>query len=735
MSKKAAYEASRAAAAELMARNASPEEWRAFSAERTKRILSRTEQRRTFKAERGACKRCYLGGNGVDCCVCDIVEPLPTKHAVTCFIHASELFKATSTHQLLLRGIRDSELCVWQSTEWPSASHVWEHVQAQCEVSGRTPCILYPAPGAIPAAAFVASLPPEKRARGLHVVVCDGTWNNVGAMVSELPPSAPKVVITPPTTYTLFGPLRGPPSPGRVSTLEAFAFLLDELRVGERAVAAASAAAHGAASSAALVPAAGGEPLGASTSAEDASSAAGEAAVSSRTAAAAWPRGSMRVLVKRDQVSTVFSEAAAAVADAPAASPLNDGAAAESNGGAGLVASPSRPAAAPLLGLGGLDTALRASAVAAAASRASESSSAAVSGAGGAAASVAEGGAEGSAATSAASAAAGPGLEWVELTVAPPSPAGPDFYATRLRCYLMAHVDATLRNSAKLHVDIVGVGYRTWFLTQRAQLDDEGVAAVASPASPATSAAVASSAAVAPADGGAGSASSEPSSPIAKPDSAGAAAASSSGSSSGRLVVEALAGPLLSKLPAWVLVRIAEYAYGERAVISSGYAGAFHRSLNQWGHIQGPAREDERAEAAVIAAAPLATAPAKVSKAGGSSATAATGSGSASSTADAASSAANGAAGGDGPDSPPEGAELASPTSASSAAVAGGGDGGPTVKRRYRKRKPLPPTSAFTAVPLARTCTALYSLFAGRLVGTWHPLLQQPRSTAGGTGL
>lgn len=62
------------------------------------------------------------------------------------------------------------------------------------------------------------------------MLVLDGTWGNVRAMETELPADAPRVVVAPPGTYTIFGPCRAPPAPGRISSLEAVACLLDAWR-------------------------------------------------------------------------------------------------------------------------------------------------------------------------------------------------------------------------------------------------------------------------------------------------------------------------------------------------------------------------------------------------------------------------------------------------------------------------------------------------------------------------
>ena len=167
-------------------------------------------------------------------CVCASITPLPCVHKVTALVHATELGRHTSTHQILVAGLRHSAVRVWQSAETPSVAAAWEEAVAECAVSGRTPVMLYPSRDAIPAATLFRALSPERQAAGLHVLVLDGTWNNVKPMARTIPADATKVVIEPPRVCTLFSPLRAQPSPGRVSTVEAVACLFDELRVAQR---------------------------------------------------------------------------------------------------------------------------------------------------------------------------------------------------------------------------------------------------------------------------------------------------------------------------------------------------------------------------------------------------------------------------------------------------------------------------------------------------------------------
>ena len=195
-------------------------------------------------------------------CVCALVRPLRCRHAVTTVIHPCELARASSTHRLLARGLQACDTRVWNTPAWPDVAAVWADVRAQCAVSGRAPAVLYPAPHAVPVAAFYAALPPRQRAAGLHLIVIDGTWSNARCIAKQLPAlleppgggAAPTdgcapvaVCVGPRQPHTLFHPLRAQPSPGRVSTLEAVALVLDECRAvdggGDGVVAAATRAA------------------------------------------------------------------------------------------------------------------------------------------------------------------------------------------------------------------------------------------------------------------------------------------------------------------------------------------------------------------------------------------------------------------------------------------------------------------------------------------------------------
>ncbi|RYG54837.1 DTW domain-containing protein [archaeon] len=179
-------------------------------------------------------------GNNLQLCICGAFQQLRPPHAVTALIHFSELARSSSTHTVLAKSIPGTDVAVWNSPEHPTATAVWDAVTAKCAVSGRTPVILYPSSDAVPVEDFVRSMRPEARAAGLHIVVLDGTWNTVRAIFSDLPTSAPRIVVRPTTVFTLFSPLRTQPAPGRVSTVEAVACVFDEYAAAMRDIARAT---------------------------------------------------------------------------------------------------------------------------------------------------------------------------------------------------------------------------------------------------------------------------------------------------------------------------------------------------------------------------------------------------------------------------------------------------------------------------------------------------------------
>jgi hypothetical protein len=335
----------------------------------------------------------------------------------------------------------------------------------------------------------------------------------------------------------------------------------------------------------------------------------------------------------------------------------------------------------------------------------------------------------------------------VELEVRAPAPEGADYWATALRRYLMVHVDATLRQYTKLRPDVKGVGYRTWMLTRRVPMLAIKSSGVGAPAAAAADTAVGRPA------GSAASAS------IADVDAMGATEASEA--QTRRFTTEPLAGPLLSRLPCFLLTAIAEFAYGYDAVIADGYAPAFAQHCRQWGRLvtdssdaldvtgdSAVGAEDAVTKAGSVApssfhaaasgttleaAIAAASAPAsqrvptkpKARGAKLSSGPMPTGTGSAAvrdaahtsgetcAHADTVTDAACSGSGAGHAAGPASGAVVDTPTGYRAAASAA---------RRERKRKPLPPASAFTSTPLARTCVALYVLAAGYFMGSWHPL-------------
>jgi DTW domain-containing protein YfiP len=400
-----ASEADSAAPAAAESNSAISERGRSILMEVSGRHRRIAEKKNAIKKEKGACPRCYLGALASGVCICEIVKPLPCPHAVTCFIHATELFKVSSTHQILLRGLQHSQLAVWKSPVFPEAKDVWQDVVKQCEVSGKTPCVLYPSREAIPAGQFFSSLSPSQRRAGLHVVVLDGTWNNVMAMEKELPDAtiAPRVVITPPATFTLFGPLRAPPSPGRVSTLEAVAFLFDELREALRDDMRKS---------------------GKGGLVEDETTATGKA-----RSDVPPPPGSFKVTIKRTVPKATSTAAPAADATASAGAGVTDDFLAAHDADK---ASKVNFMKASTMVTAGSDGSSAAAPTTAATKPGKESSKEVLT---------------------------------MEMIVAPPTPQGIDFWASSLRRFLQVHVDATLKQCHKLHPWSHGVGYRTWYLT------------------------------------------------------------------------------------------------------------------------------------------------------------------------------------------------------------------------------------------------------------------------------
>jgi DTW domain-containing protein YfiP len=793
--------------------------------DRTAAVVALSARKKDAKLERGACPRCYLDAEPpADACVCDLMTPLPAPHAVTCFVHATELYKTSSTHQLLLRGLQHSELCVWHSDAYPTAAVVWEHVLQQCAASGRTPAVLYPSPTAIPATEFLARLSPERRRRGVHVVVLDGTWHNVSAMNTELPASAPRIVVSPPPTYTLFGPLRAPPTPGRVSTLEAVACLFDELRSSLRPTPVDGGA--GGSAGAGGGEAAGGCGRGASgrrrnavrvllkttcrreVLASDAAGAmcappvaAGDSGVAAPTApssAAAEPTdmplsgvstgvlAAARVFhgkpisVAEASLRAKFMSECKVVDGSGAASSPAALARAEGRIKARLAAAgcgtPSSVESAP-----GDEDAKAASAGSETPSpaRAATISSEALPDAVAATAGVVTGSSSASSAVTVAaqkpsSAAVTMVKETscVELEVRAPAPEGPDYWATALRRYLMVHVDATLRQYTKLRPDVKGVGYRTWMLTRRVPtLTVESSVAGATAASPfdtPAAAGIAAPACSAPVDDAhldATAAAQESSSGVPSP-ALGAAEASAAWER--RFTAEPLAGPLLSRLPCFLLTAIAEFAYGYDAVIADGYAPAFAQHCRQWGRLvtdTGDAPDvagdpSSGAEDAVVkagrvapsafrdaasgttlaaaiaaASAPASQRVATKTKARGARLghpiTEGTGSAAARRAAHTSSEACTrgdaatdvSSSGSDAGCAVGSASRAAIDTPTADRAVALAANRAvASAARRERKRKPLPPASAFTSTPLARTCVALYVLAAGYFMGSWHPL-------------
>jgi DTW domain-containing protein len=202
-------------------------------------MLERQGERKAARESAGdCCEACTLS---VRCCICGVLRPLPSLHAVTVVAHPLELARSSSTHPLLVRGLRSADVAAWGSPETPDLRAVLARVASACAVSKRTPVFLFPAPQALSVAGLYGALSTAERAAGLHIIVLDGTWANVRPMVRGLPSEAPCIVVRPGSPHALFGPIRTQPGPGRVSTLEAVACAFDEWRAAAAAAAAAAA--------------------------------------------------------------------------------------------------------------------------------------------------------------------------------------------------------------------------------------------------------------------------------------------------------------------------------------------------------------------------------------------------------------------------------------------------------------------------------------------------------------
>ena len=210
-------------------------------------------------------------------CICGEISALPVRHTVSVVIHPCELGRSSSTHKLLTRGLQRSRTYVWNTPQWADLQAIWADIATRCAASGQAPAILFPSQSAIHVADYYASLPPSQRRAGLHAVAIDGTWSNARCIAKEVDRLQPVhvsvptpgdvsggvgsgvgsgigapsnscggtgagsgaatvtvspvlVFVSPRQPFTLFHPLRKQPSPGRVSTVEAVALVLDECR-------------------------------------------------------------------------------------------------------------------------------------------------------------------------------------------------------------------------------------------------------------------------------------------------------------------------------------------------------------------------------------------------------------------------------------------------------------------------------------------------------------------------
>ena len=230
----------------------------------------------------GRCAACTLTPRY---CICAELRPLPVRHAVTVVVHPCERTRASSTHRLLVASLPRCTARVWGGVDAPDLPSVWSRACGDADAAGQVPVILYPSPDAVTPAQLYETMTEAQVNAGLHIIVLDGTWSNVRPMIRELRgmlsrghnasptasracvsgvsaaavapagvaeasvaeagvaagASAPSqrpvrcVVVTPRQAATLFSAAREQPTPGRVSTLEAVALLLDEAVAAETA--------------------------------------------------------------------------------------------------------------------------------------------------------------------------------------------------------------------------------------------------------------------------------------------------------------------------------------------------------------------------------------------------------------------------------------------------------------------------------------------------------------------
>lgn len=188
------------------------------------------------------------------------------RHAVQVFIHPRELSRSNSTHRLLL-ALFDDQTCGLEvvggvhggsvegvvkekeegedkegedkegggSTPPPpgvtftSTKEAWGRVLASCQRTGRTPAVLFPSPHSQPIPTWLASLTPQQRSKGAHVVALEATWSETSSMARELHAlGAPFVSLSSLGGPSLFQPCRKQVAATKVCTAEAVALFLGE---------------------------------------------------------------------------------------------------------------------------------------------------------------------------------------------------------------------------------------------------------------------------------------------------------------------------------------------------------------------------------------------------------------------------------------------------------------------------------------------------------------------------
>jgi len=177
------------------------------------------------------CLQCYLTKF---CCICKAVSDrmyqnpidirtLPVK--VIVFMHNKERYRASNTGKLIEMCLPSSEVCVYgvEADEFRLLNTLKD--SHDC---GKTVIILFPGKVSVP---LNDSLPQTKQRLDSdmeHVVVLiDGTWDQAKRMIKFFPVEIPRVALDP-EAVSQFA-LRVQSKPGRISTVEAAALMLEQI--------------------------------------------------------------------------------------------------------------------------------------------------------------------------------------------------------------------------------------------------------------------------------------------------------------------------------------------------------------------------------------------------------------------------------------------------------------------------------------------------------------------------